>query len=211
MTIRPKVAAAISLVFAGALLATLTGCAPAAERSASAPTESAVGAGPHVVTCPTRAQSDSDFITRKVSVINETDFPIKLQINDNDWSCDNFSGTDNPSALNGVVIPPNFGSTPLTVKVTAKWKAPFTPFGVLGKLGSPDVPWVSLGNGTLMTGSFDGYLPCPRETNIGAECVVQLVDKSSVNHGTFLFSGYDHTGEVDDKYFNSLRFFPTGS
>jgi hypothetical protein len=74
-----------------------------------------------------------------VSVINETDFAIKLQISDSDWSCDDYSGTDNPSALNGLVIPPNFGSTPLQIKVAAKWKSPWVKFGILGKLGSPDL------------------------------------------------------------------------
>jgi len=208
---RPVFASAAALAVAGIVVTVLAGCASDTSRSASAPTESAVALSPQVVTCPTRAQSGTDFIVRKLSVINETDFAIKLQISDSDWSCDDYSGTDNPSALNGVVIPPNFGSTPLQIKVAAKWNSPFVKFGILGKLGSPDVPWISIGNGLLMAGSFNGYLPCPKETNMGRECVIPLVDKTGVNHGKFLFSGYDHTGNEDDKYFNSLRFYPAGS
>jgi hypothetical protein len=146
-----------------------------------------------------------------MSVFNETDFAIKLQISDSDWSCDDYSGTDNPSALNGVVIPPNFGSTPLQIKVAAKFKSPFVRFGILGQIGSSDVPWISIGNGVLRAGGIYGYLPCPKETDKGSECVIPLVDKTGVNHGTFLYSGYDHTGIEDDKYFNALRFFPAGS
>jgi hypothetical protein len=207
---RPVFASA-ALAAAGILLTVLTGCASDTSRSASAPTESAVALGAQVVTCPTRPQSGSDFTVRKVSVINETDFAVKLQISDSDWSCDDYSGTDNPSALNGVVIPPNFGSTPLQVKVAAKWKSPWVKFGILGKLGSPDVPWIGIGNGLLLPGSYDGYLPCPKETNLGIECVIPLVDKTGVGHGTLKFTAYDHTGNVDDKYFNSLRFYPAGS
>jgi hypothetical protein len=207
---RPVFASA-ALAAAGILLTVLTGCASDTSRSASAPTESAVALGAQVVTCPTRAQSGSDFTVRKMSVFNETEFPIKLQISDSDWSCDDYSGTDNPSALNGVVIPPNFGSTPLQIKVAAKFKSPFVRFGILGQIGSSDVPWISIGNGVLHAGGIYGYLPCPKETNMGRECVIPLVDKTGVNHGKFLFSGYDHTGNEDDKYFNALRFFPAGS
>jgi hypothetical protein len=208
---RSVFARAAALTFAGILVTVLAGCASDTSRSASAPTESAVGTGAHVVTCPTRPEADSDFTVRKMTVINETDFAIKLQINESDWSCDDYSGTDNPSALNGVVIPPNLGSTPLQIKVAAKFKTPFVRFGILGKLGSPDVPWISIGNGVLRAGGMYGYLPCPKETDIGKDCVIPLVDKTGVDHGTFLFSGYDHTGNVDDKYFNALRFFPAGS
>jgi hypothetical protein len=208
---RPVFASAAALAVAGIVATVLAGCATDASRSASAPTESAVALGPQVVTCPTRAQSGSDFTVRKMSVFNETDFAIKLQINDSDWSCDDYSGTDNPSALNGVVIPPNFGSTPLQIKVAAKFKSPFVRFGILGQLGSSDVPWISIGNGVLRAGGIYGYLPCPKETDNGSECVIPLVDKTGVDHGTFLFSGYDHTGNEDDKYFNSLRFYPAGS
>ncbi|MCF8540661.1 MAG: hypothetical protein K9H50_02745 [Aurantimicrobium sp.] len=207
---RPVFASA-ALAAAGILLTVLTGCASETSRSASAPTESAVALGAQVVTCPTRAQSNDDFIVRKLSVINETDFAIKLQISDSDWSCDDYSGTDNPSALNGVVIPPNFGSTPVQIKVAAKWNSPGVKFGILGKLGSPDVPWISIGNGLLRAGGIYGYLPCPKETDIGKDCVIPLVDKTGVNHGKFLFSGYDHTGNEDEKYFNALRFYPAGS
>jgi hypothetical protein len=207
---RPVFASA-ALAAAGILLTVLTGCASETSRSASAPTESAVALGAQVVTCPTRAQSNDDFIVRKLSVINETDFAIKLQISDSDWSCDDYSGTDNPSALNGVVIPPNFGSTPVQIKVAAKWNSPWVKFGILGKLGSPDVPWISIGNGLLRAGGIYGYLPCPKEPDIGKDCVIPLVDKTGVNHGKFLFSGYDHTGNEDEKYFNALRFYPAGS
>lgn len=208
---RPVFASAAALAVAGIFVTVLTGCASDTSRSASAPTESAMALGPQVVTCPTRAQSDDDFIVRKVSVINETDFAIKLQISDSDWSCDDYSGTDNPSALNGLIIPPNFGSTPVQIKVAAKWKSPWVKFGILGKLGSPDVPWISIGNGLLWPGSFDGYRPCPKQTDKGSECVIPLVDKTGVNHGKFLFSDSDHTGNEDEKYFNSLRFYPAGS
>ena len=208
---RPVFASAAALAVAGIVATVLAGCVSDTSRSASAPTESAVALGAQVVTCPTRAQSGSDFTVRKMSVFNETEFPIKLQISDSDWSCDDYSGTDNPSALNGLVIPPNFGSTPLQIKVAAKFTSPFVRFGILGQIGSSDVPWISIGNGALRAGGIYGYLPCPKETDNGSECVIPLVDKTGVDHGTFLFSGYDHTGNEDDKYFNALRFYPSGS
>ena len=198
----------------GALLACsllvlgLVGCSSDAQRTASGPDESGAVDAVQVVTCPDQQESGAGFAPRKIPLINETSMTIKLQVDSTSWSCANYSGTMNPSQLNGLVIPPNLGKDPVMITVSTDTSHAALPLGVLANIGSSDMPWISIGHGYIIVSQIYGYTPCPDAMSHSGACELPLVDKAGVNHGKFFLSSFDHTGQEDDKYWSALRFFP---
>ena len=197
-------------VVAVALMATagLVACSPTEQReaapAASATTEPAQSAA---VVCPELDKFKSETNRRKVTLINETSFDVKLKVDNDSWSCSDYSGKDNPSQFNNLVISPNFGSTPVQFEVTVKLSAPAFTMGVQGKVGSSDLPWVSLASTGFRCGGLWSCFPVEG----GTFAQVPLTTKTGDRLGWFLFAGYDHTGDIDDLYFNSLRFYSMDS
>ena len=145
--------------------------------------------------------------SRRVKIVNETDFSVRLRVPNSAWSCDDFSGTDNPSQLNGLVIDPN-PRTPLIVTVSARWNAPNVPVGIQGRTGAPDLPWVALAAAEWGAGGFYGYAPVsPGSKTLGA---YPLVEPTGTDRGLHKISACNHQGQEERDTFNAIRFWPTG-
>lgn len=195
---------AIAFVAIAGLVACSTTEVREAAPATSGVTEPAQSAA---VVCPELDKSQSETNRRKVTLINETSFDVKLKVDNDSWSCSDYSGKDNPSQFNNLVVSPNFGSTPVQFVVTVKLSAPDFTMGVQGKIGSPDLPWISLASTAFTCGGYWGCTPVKGTTL----AKVPLTTKTGDRFGWFLLSSSDHTGETDDKYFNSLRFFSMDS
>lgn len=189
-------------------IAGLVACSTTEQREAAPATGDATEpAQSAVVICPELDRSQSETMQRKVTLINETSIDVKLKVDNDSWNCSDYSGKDNPSQFNNLVISPNFGSTPIQFVVIVKLSAPAFTMGVQGKVGSPDLPWVSLASTGFRCGGLWGCSPIQGN----ALAKVPLTTKTGDRFGWFLLSSSNHTGETDDKYFNSLRFFAMDS
>ncbi len=170
---------------------------------ASAASDDAVAAAP--VTCPERSESGDDFMLRKVKIVNETNATFRLSVPADQWSCDNFSGADNPSKLNGLQIAPNPRS-PLIVTVRARWLAPNLPVTVLKNNPGSDLPWTPVARTEWGAGGFYGYAPIKPGTNQLGSYPLQDANGSTI--GLLTFSAYNHKGELEEDTFNAIRLWP---
>ena len=170
---------------------------------ASDPQADFVAAAP--VTCPERSQSGDDFILRNVKIVNETDATFRLSVSADQWSCDDFSGADNPSRLNGLQVAPNPRS-PLIVPVRARWNAPNIPVAVLKNNPGSDLPWTPVARTEWGTGGFYGYVPAqPGTSRIGS---YPLKDANGADIGLLLFTAYNHQGQLEEDTWNAIRLWP---
>ncbi|MBU6280185.1 MAG: hypothetical protein KGN78_13170 [Actinomycetales bacterium] len=170
---------------------------------ASAASADSVAAAP--VTCPERSESGDDFMLRKVKIVNETNATFRLSVPADQWSCDDFSGADNPSRLNGLQIAPNPRS-PLIVPVRARWLAPNLPVTVLKNNPGSDLPWTPVARTEWGAGGFYGYAPAqPGTSRLGS---YPLQDANGSTIGLLIFSAYNHKGELEEDTFNAIRLWP---
>lgn len=177
----------------------------AVASASAAPAEVVDGAAASPVTCPERGQSGSDFILRRVKIVNESDKTFRITVAPDSWSCDDFSGADNPSALNGLQLPPNPRS-PLIIPVRARWDAPNLPVSVFRNNPGSDLPWLPVGRTQWLAGGFNGYAPAqPGTSRLGS---YDLRDSDGGEVGMLTFSACNHLGELEEDTWNAIRLWP---
>lgn len=181
--------------------ASISAAASGASDAAAAGADSAAP-----VICPERPMSGDDFIPRKVKFVNETDMTFRLSVATADWSCADYSGADNPSALNGLVVAPNPRS-PLIVPVRARWNAPNLQVSIQQNNPGSDLPWTSVAKTVWGAGGFYGYAPLqPGTSRIGS---YRLQDSNGADVGVLMFTACNHQGDVEYDTWNAIRFWPT--
>ena len=193
----PCPAQTAALAAALIVVALLSGCVGSTARQAEiAPSSGVDSAVP--VTCPDRGD-DEDFIEHDVRFVNETSITFRLSIAPTSWTCDDYSGADNPSRLNGVVIGPN-QSAPMVIPVNARDGAASIPVSVFKSNPGSDLPWTPVSQTEWAVGQWFGYLP---DRNYS------LRDSNGTDIGLLLWSQCSHDGRYDPDH-SGVRFWPTG-